>query len=63
MEETGGDFPLTPLQGTYVIGIANGLFACIAFAYIGKIGRKPIFIVGQFAMGVFLFLCGLSILY
>lgn len=30
MEESGGDFPLTPKQGTYVIGSANAIAALIA---------------------------------
>ena len=62
MQEQGGGFPLSPLQGTYVIGGVNATAALIAIAMIGKIGRRPIFITGQFTMGVFLFFCGLSVL-
>ena len=54
---------MTPLQGTYVIGAVNAVRALIAITMIGKIGRRTIFIVGQFMMGMFLFFCGLSIFY
>merc|ERR1712060_17320 len=62
MQEQGGDFPLTPLQGTYVIGACNGITASMALLIITKFGRRPIFITGQFAMACFMFLTGLSVL-
>ena len=62
MEEQGGSFPLTPRQGTYVIGAVNGLAALLALYTITLQGRRPIFIQGQFFMAVWLFLCGLSVL-
>ena len=62
MQEGGGEFPLTPRQGTYVIGAVNGLAALLAIWTITLQGRRPIFIQGQFFMAVWLFLCGLSVL-
>lgn len=46
MVEDGGDFPITPLQGTYIIGLANAVGSNIPVFYAGKIGRRPIFILG-----------------
>ena len=58
----GGSFPLTPLQGTYLIGAANAFGALLAVTYVGSVGRRPIFIAGQFFMGLWLFICGLSVM-
>ena len=30
MEEDGGDFPITPLEGTYIVGFVNGISACLS---------------------------------
>ena len=63
MQEDGGadEFPLTPIQGTYLVGASNMVFALLVIFYIERVGRKPILIVGHFFMTVFLFLCGLGI--
>ena len=44
--EGGADFPITPIQGTYIIGIANTIGANIPILYAGKVGRRPVFILG-----------------
>ena len=44
--EGGGDFPITPIQGTYIIGLANTIGANIPILYAGKVGRRPVFIFG-----------------
>ena len=61
MEEEGDDFPLTPLQGTYVVGFVNGISASLAIFVISVAGRRPILIIGELFMTLFLFLCGLSL--
>jgi len=63
IEDQGGEFPLTPRQGTYVISAVNLISATSAILFVSLVGRRTIFIAGQFFMGVFLFLCGLSVLY
>jgi len=63
MTEQAGSFPLTPLQGTYVLGAVNGVTSVLAVACISFFGRKPILYVGQFAMGFFMMLCGVSVMY
>lgn len=60
-EQGGGDFPLTPLEGTYVIGVSNAFFACIALFIITYFGRRPIFVIGQISMAVSLIFCGVAI--
>ena len=66
MNEEAGDggekFPLTPIQGTYVIGFANAIGASIPVLYANRIGRRTLFNIGYLAMAVILFICGLSIL-
>ena len=62
IEQAGEDsFPMTPLEGTYVIAATNGIAATLAIFVVQYFGRRPIFIVGAFAMTVFLFLCGLGL--
>ena len=46
MEEDGGEFPLTPLQGTYVVGFVNAISATLAVFIISLAGRRPILIIG-----------------
>ena len=62
MEEEGGSFPLTPLQGTYIIAASNAIPALIAILTIQLFGRRTIYITGQFFMSIFMFLCGLCVL-
>ena len=62
MEEQGGGFGISPLQGTYIIGAANAVSALIALATIAYFGRRTIYISGQFFMCAFLFFCGYSVL-
>ena len=60
-EDGGSDFPITPLQGTYIIGLANIIGSNIPVLYSGKVGRRPVFILGQLGMATSLFLVGLSV--
>jgi len=39
-------FPLTPIQGTYVIGLANAISSALPFFYVNRVGRKPVFVIG-----------------
>lgn len=61
-EQGGGSFPLSPRQGTYVIGAMNGLGATLSVLVVMYFGRKSILVVGQFFIGLFMFLCGLCIM-
>mmetsp|Transcript_11546 Transcript_11546/g.13759 ORF Transcript_11546/g.13759 Transcript_11546/m.13759 type:complete len:158 (-) Transcript_11546:115-588(-) len=57
------DFPLTPIQGTYLIGLANFIASTLPLLYIHRVGRKPIFVTGFLAMALAMFFCGLSVYY
>ena len=46
MKEQGGDFPISPITGGYLIGAANFFFALVILAYIEKVGRRAIMIAG-----------------
>ena len=61
-EQGGGKFPISPLQGTYIIGLSNLLPTLLALFTIQWLGRRTIYIHGQFFMSVFLFICGLCVL-
>ena len=61
-EEGGGSFPLTPTQGTYVIGAINLIGAILAIAVVQMLGRRTIFIFGQLLMSLTLFVCGLMVI-
>ena len=56
----GEKFPITPIQGTYLIGLANAIGTCIPILYANKIGRRTIFYLGFLSMAIILFICGLS---
>ena len=58
-----GDFPLTPMQCTYFIGGVSPIASAITIPILGYVGRRPIYIAGQFFMSVFMFLAGLSVMY
>lgn len=59
MEEQSGDsFFITPLQGTYLLGATNLVFCSVSLYTINKLGRRTHYILGQFFMAVFLFICG-----
>ena len=60
-EQTDGKFPISPLAGTYVLGIVNALFALVAIIPISYLGRKPILVTGFGLMSVALGLAGLSL--
>ena len=61
-EQGDGTFPITPVQGTYIVGGSQVLGAFFTFLYAGRIGRRPVFIIGYFLMALVLFVCGLSML-
>ena len=46
MKEQGGDFPITPITGGYLIGAANAFFAIIILFCIERVGRKTIMVAG-----------------
>ena len=60
MEKQGGSIGITPLQGTYIIGVANAFFALVALSVISCFGRRSIYIVGHLSMAIVLFVCGLA---
>jgi len=63
MQEQGGgdDFPISPIQGGYMVGAANMIFALGSIIYVERIGRRPIMIAGQLLMFAFLLICGLGV--
>ena len=63
MEEQGGSFPITPTQGTYLIGACNAIPSLLALITIQLFGRRTIYIYGQFFMGACLCSAGLCALY
>ena len=47
MEEEGdGSFPITPLTGTYIVGLSNAIPAIFMIAGINWLGRKTIYMAG-----------------
>ena len=66
MNESSGDgssFPLTPLEGTYIIGLNNAVFSLLAILLIISFGRRTLLTAGSFFMALSTFMCGLCILY
>ena len=57
-----GNFPLTPLQGGYLIGVTNAVAALLVIFYIERVGRKTILVTGQLTMAILLFICGYAIM-
>jgi len=55
----GGNFPMTPRQGTYLIGIVNFIGSVTAVAPIKLYGRKTCLIAGHASMGACLILIGI----
>lgn len=50
-KQSGGDFPITPLAGTYILGVGS-VFGCFfGIILLAHMGRKSIFILGQLTMG------------
>ena len=50
-DQTGGDFPISPLIGAYCVGVSTCIFAFMGALVVKLLGRKMIFVVGFFGMG------------
>ena len=51
-DQTDGKFPISPLAGSYMIGVASCVFALLGVLVIKYLGRKTIFAVGLLVMGI-----------
>ena len=56
-----GSFPITPLGGTYILGVTNALSATLAYFAIERFGRRTLLIFGQLSMGACMVLGGISV--
>ena len=45
-EAEGSEFPLNPIEATYFMGVSNAIAAALPLLYIGRVGRRPIFVIG-----------------
>jgi len=45
-KQSGEEFPISAKQGVLMIGFANAIPAWLSMTYVGKVGRRPIFITG-----------------
>ena len=61
-DQTGGDFPISPLMGAYCVGIASCIFAFVGALVVKCMGRKMTFVVGFFGMGFSHILAGIALL-
>jgi len=52
-EKSGGTFPISPLVGSYLVGLANGVAAILSMFTGGFFGRKTIFLTGHALMTFF----------
>jgi hypothetical protein len=50
--ETGGQFPVSPRTGAYIIGLTNLVFATLSVFPINRFGRRTILFYGQVFMTV-----------
>lgn len=60
-EDSEGSFPVTPKNGSYVIGASNGISALFAILIMANFGRRPILIAGEATMAIFTFMTALGI--
>ena len=60
-EQTGGEFPISPVTGSFVLGLANMVGAYGTMLYVNKVGRKKIFVGGHIGMCISLAICGFCI--
>ena len=51
-DETNGQFPVSPRNGAFIIGITNLVFAILSVLTINKFGRRTILLYGQLFMTV-----------
>lgn len=59
---SNGTFPISPMTGTWILGVVNMTFSLIAFFVIGTFGRRTLLVGGSLAMGICLISSGLSII-
>ena len=62
-DQTDGKFPISPLAGSYMIGVASCVFALLGVLVIKYLGRKTIFAVGLLNMGICHVAAGVCIQY
>ena len=60
-EDSAGAFPVSPKNGSYVIGASNGISALCAILIMANFGRRPILIAGEATMAIFTFMTALGI--
>jgi hypothetical protein len=60
-EQSGGEFPLSPVTGSFLVGLSMAVFGFFPIFYVKKIGRKTIFTMGHVGMCASLFCCGLFV--
>lgn len=60
-QSSGSDFPITPIQGTLIVGISNAAGGLFPLFYAGRIGLKTVLTLGHLAMAICLFMIGLSV--
>ena len=62
-EQTNNEFPISPLVGTIIIGVACALFAILGAIIVKFVGRRKILIIGSAAMAICMTTVGLGIKY
>lgn len=60
-QQTDGEFPISPLTGTFILGIVNAVSGLLAIIPISYIGRKPVLVTGYGLMSIALGLAGLGL--
>ena len=61
-ESSDGEFPISPLAATYIMGVMQAVGAMFAYLPITYFGRKPILMFGQLSMAICWFICGLGLI-
>ena len=59
-EESKGTFPISPITGAYLLGIANFVFALLSTIPIKYLGMRTIMIFGQIGMAICHLLIGIG---
>ena len=60
-EQTNDQFPISPLVGTILIGVACAVFAILGAVVVKLVGRRKILIIGSIAMAFCMLIMGLGI--